>query len=116
MTHARDEAHLLRHGGVGGFGLDCAARIKRSPSPYGNAARRGVHMSAERALVGFFFFLKTIRVIAEQLLRKEHIDLALVLVEDFFPTNAARVWRGLAIIGVEGRRILLHDFGIARPV
>src|SRR5271155_5841737 len=33
MTHARDEAHLLRHGGVGGFGLNGAAGIKRSPSP-----------------------------------------------------------------------------------
>src|SRR5208337_1254741 len=62
MAQASDEAHALGHSGIGGFALDGATGIERSPFPKGNAACAGFNVTTERALIRPSLVLERINV------------------------------------------------------
>src|SRR6266404_3009126 len=58
MSHAGNQAKLLRHCRIAGLALHGAAGIIWSPGPNFDPARRNIHVAAKRALVRLLFFLE----------------------------------------------------------
>ena len=78
MPHASHHPHFFRHRCIRCFSLYRSAGIVGLPIPLLDAARRSIHVSAERALVGFFLVLSGVSVVTQHLFRKRDIDLSFI--------------------------------------
>ena len=78
MPHACQDVHFSCHRCVRHFSLHRSTGIVGWPIPLLDAARRSIHVPAERALVGFFLVLSGVSVVTQHLFRKRDVDLSFV--------------------------------------
>ena len=116
MSHASHHPHFFRHRCVRHFSLHCSARIVGLPTPFFDAARRCIHVPAQRALVGFFLVLSGVCMVAQHLFRKRDVDLSFVFLQQFIPARPPGVRRTLFISRIKLWRVFLEHLRIARPV
>src|SRR5216684_6423732 len=93
VTHTSHDPHPFRHRCIRRFSLHRSTGVVGLPIPLFHAARRSIHVPAQRALVCFFLFLSRVRVISQHLFRKRDVDLSFVFVQQFIPSRPSRVRR-----------------------
>jgi hypothetical protein len=90
VTRGGGERQLCGQRGVGSLVLHgaCSA-VGRLPGTH--AARRQVHVAAQRSFAGLGFSGEGIHMIGQEFLRGGHVNLAFVFLHKLFPADAARV-------------------------
>src|ERR1700722_18979456 len=116
MACACLKTHSLSQAAVGRLALHRASGIISCPVPKFHAARRGVDVAAQAALVRLLFLFEAIEMVSHKTFRHGDVDLSLGLLDKLLPTPMTRIWRGGRVFGIEAGCLVFDHCSIAGKI